>query len=229
MDKMGVLPVSVLGLAAVAVGCAAAEAPKTLRALYGIAPLQALPAEQTALVLVDVQQAFFAGPLALPGAPAALAQIEALLGWARSHGVRVIHVRQQGHPGALFDPASPESAERPEVASLPGEEVIYKRMAGAFTGTDLADTLRSSGIRAVILCGYMTHLAVDTSARDATVQGFTPIVVADATATRALPGPDGQIVPAAQVQAVALAALADRFAEVRTAAQIMTLPTSPSR
>lgn len=66
----------------------------------------------------------------------------------------------------------------------------------------------------VVLAGFMTHMCINSTARSAFSLGFRPTVVASATATRDLPAPDGSIVPASQLQAASLAALADLFAVV---------------
>jgi nicotinamidase-related amidase len=61
----------------------------------------------------------------------------------------------------------------------------------------------------------MTHMCVEATARSAIDNGLKATVVASATATRDLPDPlTGGVVPAAEVQRNALAALADRFATV---------------
>jgi nicotinamidase-related amidase len=59
----------------------------------------------------------------------------------------------------------------------------------------------------------MTHMCVNSTARSAFNLGFAPTVVAGATATRALPGPDGTV-PASSMQQASLAALSDMFAVV---------------
>ncbi|MGZ6779836.1 MAG: isochorismatase family protein, partial [Mycobacterium sp.] len=55
---------------------------------------------------------------------------------------------------------------------------------------------------------------VNSTARGAFNLGYAPTVVAAATATRALPGPDGRPVPASTLHTASLAALADLFAVV---------------
>jgi nicotinamidase-related amidase len=101
---------------------------------------------------------------------------------------------------------------------------MVKHLAGAFSRTDLDQRLRTLGVHRLVLAGIMTHLAVDTSARDAAVLGYEVIVAADATATRSLPGVlGGPSIDAATVKLVALASLADRFAEVLDVEQIRAL------
>ena len=55
---------------------------------------------------------------------------------------------------------------------------------------------------------------VNSTARGAFNLGYSPSVVAAATATRALPGTDGTPVPAAALHVASLAAIADLFAVV---------------
>ena len=64
-----------------------------------------------------------------------------------------------------------------------------------------------------LLAGFMTHMCVNTTARGAFSFGYRPTVVAFATATRSLLGPSG-VVPAATVQDVSLAPIADLFGVV---------------
>ncbi len=73
----------------------------------------------------------------------------------------------------------------------------------------------------------MTHLAVDTTVRDAAVLGFQVLVAVDATATRSLPGPRGDgVVDGATLQRAALGALADRFADLRSTDELLSLPVA---
>jgi nicotinamidase-related amidase len=60
----------------------------------------------------------------------------------------------------------------------------------------------------------MTHNCVDSTAREAFHRGYRVGVVADASATRDLPGPAGKAIPAATVHAAVLAGLGDRIAEI---------------
>jgi nicotinamidase-related amidase len=200
--------------------------PATLRALYGLPPTAALDPARTALVLVDFQREFLDGGLPLPDAAPAVDRAARLLAWARAGGVAVVFVRQvAARPGPLFAPDSPGARPIPGLEPRDGDLVVTKSAAGGFTGTDLDDRLKARGIERLVIAGFMTHLAVDSTARDATVRGYGVVVAADATATRALPDPAGTAtIDHRTLQRAALASLADRFAEVRTVAQIVALP-----
>lgn len=91
----------------------------------------------------------------------------------------------------------PSAAPIVGLAPGEGEAVIHKHLPSAFTGTGLLGELQTRGVETLIIAGYMTHNCVDSTAREAFHRGYRVGVVADACATRDLPGPDGQTVPAA--------------------------------
>jgi nicotinamidase-related amidase len=181
----------------------------------------------TALVLVDLQREFLDGKLALPDAGPAVGHARQLLAWARRAGVHVVFVRQvAASPSApLFAPGSRGAELAPGLEPAPGDSLITKSAAGAFSNTPLHQLLTERGVEVLIVAGLMTHLAVDTTARDGTVLGYRVMIACDATATRSLPGPRGDgVVDHATLQRAALAALADRFAELATSDEIVAWP-----
>jgi len=235
-------PVNIVVFLALAVASSALGArssrgskqPTTLRALYGLRAPTSLRAAQAALVLVDFQDEFVHGRLPLPDAGAAIARAVELAAWARRSGIRVVRVHNvvDRAGSALFTPGAPTTALVPELRPQPGDLVVQKGLAGAFSRTQLDAELRARGIDTLVIGGFMTHLAVFTTASDAMVLGYRVIVAADATATRTLPGAGGgegddQVVEAAALKRAALAALADRAADVMLARVVMALPVSP--
>ncbi|MGK4003873.1 isochorismatase family protein [Sorangium sp. So ce1036] len=201
-------------------------APTTLRRLYGLGQIDRLHRARTALVLVDFQEEFFSGGLALPDARAALKNATRLLAWARERGVTVAHVRNVGAPGArLFAADGPRVDFVPAARPRDGEIVITKSMAGGFTKTDLDAALRRRGIDTIIVSGLMTHLAVDSTVRDGLVLGYRVLLPADASASRDLPGAAGaRLLDHRTVHEASLAALADRFADVLPTDAVLALP-----
>ena len=218
-------------LATLLVGACTAPArppsqPTTLRALYGVHRITSLDPPRTALVLVDFQEELFTGRLRLPDGRDALRHAEQLLAWARRSHIAVVHVRNLTRPGSpLFAPDSPTSRIVAALAPRPDELVITKPTGGAFTRTDLDATLRARGIDTLVVAGLMTHLAVAMTAQDAAVLGYAVLVAGDATATRDLPGARrSPPIPHQLVHRAALAAIADRFADVLPTREIVTLP-----
>jgi nicotinamidase-related amidase len=201
--------------------------PQTLRALYGLRPISDLRPRASALVLVDFQHEFFDGRLPLPNAAHAARAAEALLRWARAKGIPVVHINQvAAQPESpVFRAGSPGVRSIEALAPQPGEAVFSKSAGGAFTGTALEPWLRSRHIDTLIVAGLMTHLAVQLSATDAAMRGWHVVVAHDATASRDLPGVAGAgLVDHVSVERASLAALADRFADVLSVAQIVDLP-----
>jgi nicotinamidase-related amidase len=74
--------------------------------------------------------------------------------------------------------------------------------------------LKTANASNLVLAGFMTHMCVNSPVRGAFNLGYSPTVVASATATRALPGLGDATVSAEAMQAASLAALADLFAVV---------------
>jgi nicotinamidase-related amidase len=196
--------------------------PATLFSLSGVTPTPSrLPA--AALVLIDMQNEYLKGPLALPDAEAAVANAARLLALARATGARVIHVAHRGRPGGLFDPDMPRSAIIDTLAPGDGEAVVWKTRPNAFSGTDLMERL-GGGDRLIILAGFMTHMCVSSTARAALDLGVPVTLVADACATRDLPAEDGTVIDHRALHAAAIAALADRFVSVARTANIVMEP-----
>jgi nicotinamidase-related amidase len=175
--------------------------------------------EGTALVVIDAQQEYFAplGKIVLPHGPAALERIARVLSQARATGVPVIHVvHESRRPGATtFAPGSPALAIHPLAAPVSSEPVLTKHLPGSFTGTALEEILRTHGVARVVLCGFMTQMCVDTTARQATHLGLKATVLSDATAAMDVKAPDGSVIPAADVHRTHLGSLNGFLAEIR--------------
>lgn len=68
------------------------------------------------LVIIDAQEEYRSGVLALPGLDAALAEIASLLAAARAMGSTIVHVKHLGVPGGLLDPQGIRGQHLPEAA-----------------------------------------------------------------------------------------------------------------
>lgn len=185
--------------------------PKTLLQLAG-ADLSLPRLGNACLVLIDLQNEYRVGPLALPGAEAAIANAARLLARARESGAAVFHIAHKGKPGGLFDRAAERGAIADRVAPLGKEPVIEKALPNAFAGTDLQERVKATGRHNVVLAGMMTHMCVSSTARAALDLGFRVTIDAESCATRDLPDGRGGMITATAVHDVALAELADRFA-----------------
>ncbi len=185
----------------------------TLRELSSL-PVEPVRLADSALVLIDCQNTYTQGVMELEGVQAALDETAALLDRARTAGIPVIHIQHDSGPGSPYDIRADIGAIVDQVAPRGDEPVIVKQFPNSFVQTDLDQRLKALGASNLVLAGFMTHMCVNSTARGAFSLGYAPTVVAAATATRTLAGPDGQAVPAAALQAASLAGLADLVAVV---------------
>ncbi len=192
---------------------------KTLLQLAGATPAPSRLGASV-LVLIDIQNEYFDGPLRLAGVEVAAEVAAGLLARARALRAPVVHVRHRGRAGGAFDPEAPRGLIHHRVAPLAGETVIDKGLPNSFSGTTLAEALEAIGPRPLVVAGFMTHMCVSATVRAALDRGLSSTVAMDATATRDLPDPTGGTLPADTVHRAALAAIADRFATVVPAAEI---------
>jgi nicotinamidase-related amidase len=184
----------------------------TLRELTG---MSGEPASLTgsALIMIDLQNTYTQGVMALENVQPAIEEAARLLERARSAGATIVHVQHEAGAGTPYDTNAEIGAIVDAVAPKPGEHRVVKHFPSSFVQTDLEEYLRGAGVTDLVLAGFMTHMCVNSTARSAFNLGFAPTVVASATATRALPSPDGPV-PAASLQSASLAALSDMFAVV---------------
>jgi nicotinamidase-related amidase len=184
---------------------------KTLLELAG-ADLSPPRLRDAAIVLIDLQNEYLSGPLALPEAEEAVRNAALLLARARESGAPVFHIAHKGKAGGLFD----RDAKRGEIADaltpLPGEPVIEKALPNAFSGTLLRELIAKTGHKDIVIAGLMTHMCVSSTARAALDLGLRVTIDATSCATRELPDGRGGTIAARTVHEVALAELSDRFA-----------------
>jgi nicotinamidase-related amidase len=171
------------------------------------------------LLIIDAQEEYRSGVLALPGLAPAMAEIAQLLSAARAQNRPIVFVRHLGAPGSFLDPQTRRGHFLPELAPLPNELVVEKRLPNAFAGTELNDTLIALGHLELIVCGFMTHSSVSTTVRAAKDYGYRCTLVDAACATRDIPLNEGGTLSADQLHRVEMAALADNFAMVVPNAQ----------
>jgi nicotinamidase-related amidase len=179
--------------------------------------------QQTALIVIDVQQGLDDPSLGERNNPQAEANMVRLLNAWRRDGRPIIHVRHDStEPQSPLRPELPGNAIKPEVQPQGDEPLITKNVNSAFVGTDLEARLRAQKIQDVVIIGLTTPYCVSTTARMAANLGFKTIVVSDATASHAANGPDGQPYSAQQVHDMALVNLNGEFATIVTTNEVLT-------
>ena len=169
-----------------------------------------------ALILIDIQNDYFdGGKWPLHGTDAAARNAARVLAAARQAGDTVVHVRHefQGAEAPFFSAGSEGARIHASVQPLENEAVVLKHQVNAFRDTELKKLLDAAGIEQVTLVGAMSHMCIDAAARASADFGYVTTVIHDACATRDQVF-ESQQVPAAQVQAAYMAALAFAYADV---------------
>ena len=128
------------------------------RSILGIAPSTPTTGD-SALIIIDAQNEYASGKLAVTNAPSSRAAIAALLRRYRDAQAPVVHVVHAVPDGApIFTPGTELAEEFAELAPLAGEPVVSKHFPGSFTGTQLEQLLKESGRNKIVLVGYMVRL-----------------------------------------------------------------------
>lgn len=195
----------------------------TLRDLAGLRSVPT-PLAESALLVIDAQVAYSpSGVLPIPDIDAATAHIAQLLAEARRRVVPIIHVGHGGSPGSPFDPVD-GGRFLPATTPNGDEMVVKKTLPNAFARTNLTELIEALG-RPLVICGFMTHMCVSSTARAALDLGWETSIVSDATATRPLRSAlSGHVVDAATMHDAALSALADRFSAVAPTSAFLDTP-----
>ena len=173
---------------------------------------------ETALILIDIQNDYFEGGLMpLDDMNSAAANAARLLDCARTRHAPVFHIRHiAGSADApFFRPGTTGSEIHEAVRPANGEKIFEKNRPNAFVGTGLEAALREAGIERLTICGAMSQMCVDATARAAVDLGFAVTVVEDACAAASVSF-GGRIVPSKDVHAAIMAPLAASYGKVMT-------------
>jgi len=153
---------------------------------------------KSALLVIDMQR-YFLHPKAaafLDPPTTLVPNIIKLIDAFRKTGRSVVftrHANRKGEPtgqmgrwwgGELLWDGDKDSEIIKELTPHRGEIVLTKTRYSAFEETELDLALKRQDVETVVLCGVMTNLCVETSARHAFMKDFQPVVVEDACATK---------------------------------------------
>ena len=172
-----------------------------------------------ALIVIDVQNEYFDGalPISAPATETSLANIGRTMDAATAAGVPVIVVRHgDADPEApIFREGSHAWELHPEIERRSRDHLVEKTYPGSFTGTNLAEILEAGGVETVAITGYMTHMCVDTTSRQAAHMGLGVEILNDATGTLALEN-SGGAATGEELHRATLVAQGQFFADVVT-------------
>ncbi len=166
-----------------------------------------------ALLVIDVQNVYFTGPMTVTYPQGSLNNILEAMDQAQASGIAVVIIQHESSTMAAFRKGSTEWELHPDIASRKRDILIEKTYPGSFTGTKLESWLKESGISSLIICGYMTQMCCDTTARQAMHLGFSVDFLSDATGTLPITNKAGSI-SAEELHRAILITQAMRFSNV---------------
>jgi nicotinamidase-related amidase len=142
--------------------------------------------------------------------------IASLLQKYRAASAPIVHIVHSVPAGApVFTPDTDLAKEFSELTPKDGEKVISKQQPGSFTGTDLDSYLKGTGISKLVLTGYMAHVCVSTTARQAAEREYDVVLAEGAIGDRDIPGAKAE-----EVVKMTLVELSDAFGSVVKAEDI---------
>ncbi|WP_246008644.1 cysteine hydrolase family protein [Chryseobacterium lactis] len=165
--------------------------------------------ENTALLIIDVQNDYFpGGKMELEGAEQAGKNAQKVLQYFRKNNLPVIHIMHVSiNEGAAFFLPDTSGVEiNSFVSPQNGEKIIIKHFPNSFRETDLLKYLHSKNIKNLVITGMMTDVCVEATTRAAFDFGFHNTIIGDATATRDREL-NGQVVKASEIQRSFLAGI----------------------
>ncbi len=134
---------------------------------------------QTAVLVIDTQQALCEGEGAAFDCEGTIARINRVTQKARAAGAPVIFIQHESTAGYLEHGSQGwQLAKALDV--LPVDIRTRKSTPGAFLRTNLESILRDHGINKLIVCGMHSEFCVDTTVRRALALGFPVQLISDA-------------------------------------------------
>lgn len=182
--------------------------------------------ENTALLIIDVQNDYFpGGKMTLEKSEQAAENIRKVLDYFRENHLPVIHIRHiSTNDGATFFLPDTDGVKiNNRVLPQENEKIITKHFPNSFRETDLLNYLQSKKIKSLVITGMMTDVCVESTTRAAFDFGFTNTVIGDATATRNREL-NGEVLKAEEVQRsfmAGISALGNLYARVINAKEFL--------
>ncbi|MCA0242214.1 MAG: cysteine hydrolase [Proteobacteria bacterium] len=157
----------------------------------------------TALLIIDVQQALCAGEYRAFDVDRVIERINLVAAKARQAGALVVVIQHES-TGELLRHGTPGWQLSPALDVQASDVRLRKRAADSFHGTELQSLLQRHGVHELIVCGLQSEFCVDTTTRRALALGYPVTLVADGHSTL-----DNGVLGAAQITAHHNATLAN--------------------
>jgi nicotinamidase-related amidase len=141
--------------------------------------------KKRALLVIDVQNEYFAGKLPVSYPQNTLPNILQMIKVAKEQNIPIVMVQHTllGKNAKAFIKGSVGWELHESVKDLKVDFYIEKNYPSAFVGTDLQEWLEKNEIDTLVISGYMTQFCCDSTAKYAFHLGYNVEFLSDATAT----------------------------------------------
>ena len=149
----------------------------------------------TALLIIDVQQALTSGDYEVFDSRGVIDRINRASRLARSARAPVIVIQHQEQTGPLQHGTEGWKVD-PALEVSPSDICVRKTATDSFHDTELLATLQARGVKHLVICGFQSEFCVDTTTRRALALGYTVTLITDGHSTL-----DNSVLKAAQISA----------------------------
>lgn len=186
-----------------------------------------------ALLVIDVQNEYFTGKLPVSYPENSFQNILRVIDFSNQKNIPILLIQHAntkclqiqnqifckhsntGENACTFKKGTYEHKIHEEVLKRDYNKIIEKKLPGSFTGTELELWLKENDIKTVVICGYMTQMCCDTTARQAMHLGYNVEFLSDATGTLDISNSAGKI-SAEELHKAILITQEMRFSQVMT-------------
>ncbi|NOU93632.1 isochorismatase family protein [Paenibacillus sp. LMG 31456] len=137
----------------------------------------------TALLIIDVQNAMFIESDPVFQGEALLNKIQNLISKARVRNIPIFYVQHHEGQGQPLEQGKPGWLIHPSIEPHPIDSIIQKNTPDSFYQTTLQQELTNKEINEVIIAGIQSEICVDTTCRRAFSLGYKVTLVQDAHST----------------------------------------------
>lgn len=136
--------------------------------------------KETALLIIDVQNAMFDEESPVYRGKELLENLKTLISKAKRAGSPVIYVR---HNDDYLSHGSLGWDVHPAIAPEAGDVIIDKATPDSFNKTNLEEVLKEKGVKNLVIAGIQSEMCVDTTTRRAFSLDYDITLVTDAHST----------------------------------------------
>jgi len=185
---------------------------------------KSVPIAESALIVVDVQDSFKIGPRwDTRNNKRFEDNVAKLIAAFRERDLPVVFIMHSDEDDG-FHIDSPEYKLMDFIDRRADELVFHKTTRNAFTSTGLGAYLLEKGVRRLAISGITMEQCCETTTRIAADLGYKVDFVIDAMVTFPIPHPTiaGRTLDVQQVEERTIYALGNRFADIRTADELVS-------